>query len=58
MDIVQELGAFGLCAAMLTLLGWIIKKQANTISNHLVSIEKGIASLPCRNRPDCPEDEP
>ncbi len=57
-NLVLQGGAFGLCAMMLTLLSWIIKRQANTIDNHLDTIEKTLAGLPCKNQPDCPENKP
>ncbi len=53
----EELGVIGLAAAMLVHLGWIIRKQANTIDNHLDSLQKSIDSLPCNRGVGCPEDE-
>jgi hypothetical protein len=56
---VEELGIIGLAAAMLVHLGWIIRKQANTIDNHLDSIQRTLDNLPCKSGAGCPEeDEP
>ena len=57
MDHVQELGAFGLAAAMLVTLTWIIKNQATTINNHLKHLQRSIDKLPCRTEATCPEEE-
>jgi len=54
---VEELGVIGLAAAMLVHLGWIIRKQANTIDNHLQHIQESIDKLPCNVRAACPEDD-
>ncbi len=53
----EELGVIGLAAAMLVHLGWIIRKQANTIDNHLDALQKSIDSLPCKREAGCPEGD-
>ncbi len=44
----ETVGVIGLAAAMLVHLGWIIRKQANTIDNHLDTLERKIDTLPCK----------
>lgn len=57
-NVVLQGGAFGLCVLMLSLLSWIIKRQANTIDNHLDHIQTTLDSLPCRTGAQCPEKKP
>jgi len=53
LDPVLQYGAFGLCVMLIALLSWIVKKQANTIDNHLEGLQRSLDNLPCRRGADC-----
>ena len=56
-NLVLQGGAFGLCVMMFSVLTWIIKKQANTIDNHLDHLQRTVDSLPCKVGEGCPVEE-
>ena len=46
-----------LCGSMVGVLIWIIKGQHKIIHNGLRHVQDAVLTLPCRSRPDCPEDD-
>ena len=56
MDPTMQYGAFGLCAFLLALMAWIIKRLLTVITNDLKHLQSSVDSLPCRRDATCPED--
>lgn len=50
------IGMLALCGTMVAALVAVIRGQQKTINNHLHDLQRSVDRLPCRNRPDCPED--
>jgi len=53
----EQTGVIALCAALIAILSWIVKRLLTAMTNDLAHIKSSLDTLPCRKWPVCPAGE-